>query len=520
MTAVILFCSGAVTFGLIAWATPSVYTAMVNDGLQRQTDDLVSRLAETDFSDCGAVLDEFIRTSGADVMLLDEEGNAVDTGSGFSLQPVSGDENTAISSSASDEEKNSGESESGSLSAASSGSGEENDGEKEVSSSCPSGSGVKNGSVSATWVQTSEGEDSPGIITTLQQDAVFAEVSFADRGETYHLYVTPHTEEENLAVQAMIRMAPWLLLALLVFSLLCAVLYSRCITRPIVRLSAIAKKMAGLDFDLECGEQRPDEIGALGRSLDQMAGRLSSALKELENTNLALRREMEKEREMERRRTAFFSAASHELKTPVTILKGQLTGMLEGIDVYRDRDRYLLRSLQVTGRMENLIREMLVISRMETGTGEIRRETLLLSGLIEKQITLYGELAEQRGQQLILGLSQDITVTGDPSLLGKAVGNLLSNASLYSPEGAEIRVRCGKKQGHPVVTVENTGVHIREEALPRLFDAFYREESSRSRSTGGSGLGLYLVRMILKRHNASCTIENTADGVLATVLFP
>lgn len=502
MTAVILFCSGAVTFGLIAWATPSVYTAMVNDGLQRQTDDLVSRLAETDFSDCGAVLDEFIRTSGADVMLLDEEGNAVDTGSGFSLQPVSGDENTAISSSASDEEKNSGESESGSLSAAS------------------SGSGVKNGSVSATWVQTSEGEDSPGIITTLQQDAVFAEVSFADRGETYHLYVTPHTEEENLAVQAMIRMAPWLLLALLVFSLLCAVLYSRCITRPIVRLSAIAKKMAGLDFDLECGEQRPDEIGALGRSLDQMAERLSSALKELENTNLALRREMEKEREMERRRTAFFSAASHELKTPVTILKGQLTGMLEGIDVYRDRDRYLLRSLQVTGRMENLIREMLVISRMETGTGEIRRETLLLSGLIEKQIPLYGELAEQRGQQLILGLSQDITVTGDPSLLGKAVGNLLSNASLYSPEGAEIRVRCGKKQGHPVVTVENTGVHIREEALPRLFDAFYREESSRSRSTGGSGLGLYLVRMILKRHNASCTIENTADGVLATVLFP
>ena len=110
-------------------------------------------------------------------------------------------------------------------------------------------------------------------------------------------------------------------------------------------------------------------------------------------------------------------------------------------------------------------------------------------------------------------------MTGDPSLLGKAIGNLLSNASLYSPEGAEIRVRCGKKQGHPVITVENTGIHISEESLPHLFDAFYRAESSRSRSTGGSGLGLYLVRMILKRHNASCAIENTADGVLVTVLF-
>ncbi len=496
MTAAILFCSCAVTFGLIAWATPSVYTAMANDDLQRQTDDLVSRLSETDFSDCGPVLDEFIRTSGSDIMLLDENGNAVDTG-GFSLQPVSGDENTAISSSAPGEEKGSGVSDDFS----------------------PFGSDVKSGSVSATWVQTSEEENSTGIITTLQQDAVFAEVSFADRGETYRLYVTPHTEEENLAVKAMIRMAPWLLLALLVFSLLCAVLYSRCITRPIVRLSAIAKKMAGLDFDLECKEQRPDEIGALGRSLDQMAGRLSSALKELENTNLALRREMEKERDMERRRTAFFSAASHELKTPVTILRGQLTGMLEGIDVYRDRDRYLLRSLQVTGRMENLIREMLVISRMEAETGEIRQESLLLSDLIEKKMTLYGELAEQRGQHLISALSSDVTVTGDPSLLGKAIGNLLSNASLYSPEGAEIRVRCGKKQGHPVITVENTGIHISEESLPHLFDAFYRAESSRSRSTGGSGLGLYLVRMILKRHNASCAIENTADGVLVTVLF-
>ena len=228
---------------------------------------------------------------------------------------------------------------------------------------------------------------------------------------------------------------------------------------------------------------------------------------------------MEKERDMERRRTAFFSAASHELKTPVTILRGQLTGMLEGIDVYRDRDRYLLRSLQVTGRMENLIREMLVISRMEAETEEIRQESLLLSDLIEKQMTLYGELAEQRGQHLISALSSDVTVTGNPSLLGKAIGNLLSNASLYSPEGAEIRVRCGKKQGHPVITVENTGIHISEESLPHLFDAFYRAESSRSRSTGGSGLGLYLVRMILKRHNASCAIENTADGVLVTVLF-
>ena len=96
-----------------------------------------------------------------------------------------------------------------------------------------------------------------------------------------------------------------------------------------------------------CGERRRDEIGQLGRSLDEMARRLSAALTDLENANQALRGEVARERELDRQRMAFFSAASHELKTPVTILKGQLAGMLEGVGVYRDRDKYLLRSLQV-----------------------------------------------------------------------------------------------------------------------------------------------------------------------------
>ena len=79
---------------------------------------------------------------------------------------------------------------------------------------------------------------------------------------------------------------------------------------------------------------------------------------------------------------------------------------------------------------------------------------------------------------------------------------------------------CGLRDGRPALTVENTGVHIEEEALPHLFEPFYRAEGSRNRSTGGSGLGLYLVKMILDRHGAECTVENTEDGVKAEVRFP
>lgn len=147
---------------------------------------------------------------------------------------------------------------------------------------------------------------------------------------------------------------------------------------------------------------------------------------------------MERERELDRQRMAFFNAASHELKTPVTILKGQLSGMLEGVGVYRDRDRYLLRSLQVTGRMENLVQEMLAISRMESGSGAVKREVVELSALIERRLALDAPLLEQRNQRLVKDLTPGLTVTGDASLLGKVVGNLLSNAALYSPEGAEV----------------------------------------------------------------------------------
>ena len=475
ITFFILLSAGAVTFGLIAWATPSTYTAVVTDDLTAQVDALVEKLTGTALEDCGPVLDAFIRASGAEAMLVGPDGRMADTGSQLAVRSVYEDDSMIVT--------------------------------------------AAQGDAAVTYDAGASASEDTVAVTISEQATVTAKVQFAGQEGPCTLYVTPRMEAENLAVRALVQMAPWLLLALLVFSLLCALVYSRYITRPIVRLSGIAGRLARLDFQWTCGEKRRDEIGRLGRSLDEMAGKLSAALQERESANRALKGEVARERELDRQRMAFFNAASHELKTPVTILKGQLSGMLEGVGVYQDRDKYLLRSLQVTGRMENLIGEMLAISRMEAGAAPLRRERVELSALMEEQLALDRELMEQRGQRLVPDLTPEIAVTGDPSLLGKAVGNLLSNASLYSPEGAEIRVWCGLLGGRPALTVENTGAHIGAEALPRLFEAFYRAEGSRNRSTGGSGLGLYLVRMILDRHGAACTIENTQEGVKAEVRF-
>ena len=480
ITVLLLLGAGAVTFGLIAWATPSTYTAVVNDDLTRQTDRLVEKLADTGLTDSGPLLDDFIRTTGADAVLAGTDGSIVDTGSALAGRTLDGEETAAVTSAV---------------------------------------LATAEGNSSVTWSTYESGSSDAVTITMSEQAAISAEVRFADRTEVYTLYVTPRIETENLAVRALVQMAPWLLFALLFFSLLCALFYSRYITRPIVRLSDIAGKMAKLDFGWKCGDKRRDEIGELGRSLNEMARRLSTALKELEAANQALRGEVEREREQERKRTAFFSAASHELKTPVTILKGQLSGMLEGVGVYQNRDKYLLRSLQITGRMERLIQEMLSIARMETDTVP-KQDAVNLSTLVERQLVYSRELAEQRRQRFLLQITPGIIVTGNASLLEKAVGNLLSNAILYSPEGAEIRIRCQKWENRPLLTVENTGTHISEDALPHLFEAFYREEGSRNRSTGGSGLGLYLVGLILHQHGAEYAIENTEDGVRASARFP
>ena len=476
ITVGVLLAAGAITFSFIVWASPSTYTAVVNDDLTAQVDALVGKLAETTPADCGELLDDFVLTSGANATLVGPDGRLVDTGAKLTVQAVYEDDTMIVTTS-----------------------------EQESAVSYHS-QDIREGDTVA--------------VTMSEQATITAEVVFAGQNESYTLYVTPRIEVENLAVRALIQIAPWLLVVLLVFSLLCAFIYSRYITRPIVRMSGIAGKMAELDFHWECGEKRRDEIGKLGRSLDQLARRLDTALTDLESANQALRGEVERERELDRQRMAFFNAASHELKTPVTILKGQLSGMLEGVGIYQDRDKYLLRSLQVTGRMENLVQEMLAISRMESGSVAVKREPVDLSALMERQLALDMPLLEQRGQRLVKGLTPGTVVTGDASLLGRTAGNLLSNASLYSPDGAEVRVWCGLLDGRPTLTVENTGVQISEEALPHLFEAFYRAEGSRNRATGGSGLGLYLVKMILDRHGATYTIENTADGVRAQIIFP
>lgn len=165
--------------------------------------------------------------------------------------------------------------------------------------------------------------------------------------------------------------------------------------------------------------------------------------------------------------------------------------------------------------MESLIKEILIISRIEAGSFVLKTDTVNLSELIERQLELDEELLAQKALHIEKHMASDVTIRGNQDLLTNALDNVLMNAILYSPQGASIRILL---DAH-TMTIENTGVSIPEAALPQLFTPFYRVEQSRNRQSGGSGLGLYLVRLILELHNASCDMRNSEEGVVFSARF-
>ena len=312
--------------------------------------------------------------------------------------------------------------------------------------------------------------------------------------------------------EVLLELTPLLAVLMLLISVTGAYLTARSYSRPLVEISVAAQRMATLDLSSRCAVDRQDEIGTLAQSLNEMSAQLQGALAGLQAANAQLQQDIEHERAQEKQRIEFFTAVSHELKTPIAIIKGQLEGMIWQVGEYKDRDTYLRQCLQTTNRMEALVREILAAARMGGSDFRPARADLNLSEMLRAVCGQFCGPAEDKRLALRLDIAPGVRYQGDRRLIEKVFTNVVGNAVAYSPPGAAVTVRL---QGG-VFTVENTGVHIAAADLPHLFTPFYRVEKSRNRNSGGSGLGLYIVKTILDHHGAACRIENTADGVRFT----
>ena len=345
------------------------------------------------------------------------------------------------------------------------------------------------------------------------------EISFADSTEAYILLLAKNTNKESQVVLALQKTLPILSVAILLVSVIAAFFYTWYMTKPIKKISKLSKQMADMDFSGLCPTNRTDEIGVLSHSLNDLSKKLAAALSELQEANQKLQADIDMERRLEKQRVEFFAAASHELKTPITIIKGQLQGMLYQVGRYKDRETYLAQSLEITDTLGKMVQELLTISRLDTPGYTCKKSNLNLSNFIIDRITVFEDLFMQKDLTVEQSISPEIYILGDMQLLQKALDNLLGNAAAYSGAGNQILIKLWKETETTTLTIENTGAHIPDEAISKLFEPFYRVDQSRNRQTGGTGLGLYIVKTILDLHGAKIEITNTIQGVIVSVQF-
>ncbi len=222
--------------------------------------------------------------------------------------------------------------------------------------------------------------------------------------------------------------------------------------------------------------------------------------------------DMTGQRKLERLRRDFVANASHELRTPLSVIKGYVETLVDGHHTMppEDRERFLKTIQRHSDRLNAIIQDLLVLSRLESATPGLQLEPVGLPAFIEGVADECRRRPNAAGYQLLIAVAPDLgLVQADPVKLSQVLGNLLDNALKYTPRGAHIELSAQAVEGDQVeITVRDNGPGIPAADLPHIFERFYRVDKGRSRETGGTGLGLSIVKHIVQLHGGSVRAES------------
>jgi two-component system phosphate regulon sensor histidine kinase PhoR len=224
---------------------------------------------------------------------------------------------------------------------------------------------------------------------------------------------------------------------------------------------------------------------------------------------------------VEAMRRDFVANVSHEMRTPLTVVSGFLENLQDMPDLNKDSSRRALHLMaEQTRRMDNLVADLLTLSRLENEQSPLREETVDIKHLLN-EVYQDGKLLSGESHPLQMEIDSSANLLGNRDELQSAFGNLLSNAIRYTPEGGEILLRWFERGGQPIFSVQDSGIGIAAQHIPRLTERFYRVDRSRSRETGGTGLGLAIVKHIAIRHQARLEISSEeGKGSTFALVFP
>ncbi|MBS5702737.1 MAG: HAMP domain-containing protein [Butyricicoccus pullicaecorum] len=288
---------------------------------------------------------------------------------------------------------------------------------------------------------------------------------------------------------------------------------SRHFTRPLIAMNDVANAMADLDFSKKYEGKARDEVGQLGQSINRLSEHLERAIAELRQSNEQLALEIREKEKIDEMRREFIINVSHELKTPIALIQGYAEGLREGIaETQEDRDYYCTTISDEATRMNKMVMQLLSLSKLELGREQPSLADVELDELLAGAASKTALLADAKGLA-VERADSGLTVRSDYGMLEQVVGNYLTNAIRYTPEGGRIRLSAARDADGTVLTVMNEGEGVNEDELPRLWEKFYRTDKARSRESGGTGVGLSIVKATAGLLGGTCGARNVPGGM-------
>lgn len=287
----------------------------------------------------------------------------------------------------------------------------------------------------------------------------------------------------------------------LVLGTLSGILVSRLIARPMNRLARGVRHIGPRELSVRVAEEGPTEVRGIARAFNEVIERLENAE--------TLRRNM-------------VADIAHELRTPVTVLQGNLMALLQ--DVYTPDKSEIAKLYDQTRLLRRLVTDLHELTQAEARQLPLNLEAVDITALAGDAVEAFRALAELHDLQLNVELpAQPVVARIDSARLHQIISNLLMNALQHTPEGSTVTIRLQHNDGRVSLHVQDTGEGIPPDSLPHVFDRFYRVDSSRSRNSGGAGLGLAIVKALSEAQGGQAAVSSSGipgEGATFSVSFP
>ncbi|PHG08220.1 sensor histidine kinase [Bacillus toyonensis] len=307
------------------------------------------------------------------------------------------------------------------------------------------------------------------------------------------------------AVQMIQEYYVYIIMFVLLLIFLVSFYYSKKIARPLLQINKTTKKIANLDFSERVPVMSKDEIGDLSQNINVLSNTLHSHIEQLQQ-------DIEKEKQLEHTRKEFISGVSHELKTPLSIMKSCISILKDGVANHK-KEYYFKAMEKEVDKMDMLIVDMLELAKFESGTYKMQMDVFYIDKAIQHICEqLYLEITKK--QLHVHTHLAAIEVIANHHRMEQVLTNFITNAIRYTPEKENIIISTIDEPSRIKVCIENKGAHIEEDQLDKIWDRFYRVDTARQRSQGGTGLGLAISKNILELHGAEYGVHNTVNGVL------